>query len=138
MKYLLEVTSRPLYPGPEARSFSELQQLTLLAQFADDAENDNDFQVGVQSDYARCVESASYFPNQQYMGSLSVAGQVAVRNNVQIVPQVSVYGSFFQYFFSRKCPVDGNFSFLGANGEAAPMNVDQEFIAGLGTVTGAT
>jgi hypothetical protein len=133
-KYNFEIQSRAIYCGPEERSFGELFDFTLLADFADDAEADNTFTIGVKSDYLRQVETGEYFTNQQYMGSQSSTERINVRHNLQIVPRVGFFGSFFEYRVTKKIPSDGLFMLFGMRGEVTPMNVDQEFLAGLDAI----
>lgn len=129
--YNFEIQSKVLYPGPEERSFSELFDMTMLVDFSDDNARYNSFTVGVKSDFYRFKESADYFEQQNIMSAIPEPSRDAIRHNIQVVPQVGFYGSFFSYYMTKRVPADGNFKFLGARGTASPVHVDQEFVAGL-------
>lgn len=134
-KYNIEIQSRVLYPGPEEKSFSELFDILLLCDFLDDAEEDNDFIIGITSDFARCFESANYYLTKQYTGEIPTLWQPTLRHSIQVVPQVGFYGIFYQYTIKKRVPSDGKFEFFGMRGNAVPVNADPEFIASLGEIT---
>jgi hypothetical protein len=134
-KRKFELQSRNIYCGPETRSFSELFEFSAQVDFADDGLANNDFDIEIRSDYQRWKESANYMANQQYMGNLSTTNRIKVRHNIQIGMRVGFYGSFYKYTITKKIPTDGFFNWNGCQMSAIPMNVDQEFMATLDTIT---
>ena len=133
-KYLLEIQSRALYVGPTEQSFSELFDLNILADFADDTALNNDLNIEVISDLSRFNESGEYFANQQFAGNIPEGDYGKIRHSVQIVPQCGFFGNFYGYDIQKNVPADGNFKFFGVRGNCNPIPADPEFVAGLGTI----
>jgi hypothetical protein len=134
-KYILELQSRQLYPGPRETSMTELLEAKMLCEWSDDAAVEKDFDVILESDRNRFSEPVAIDTAMVAATDVTAANQYKVRNDLALWPKPGFYGSFFKYTVQKKVPADGNFKFFGMNFQGVPINVDSEFFADMSTIT---
>lgn len=68
---------------------------------------------------------------------IRLQARALIRHNIQLIPQPGFYGSFIKYTATKKLQSDGNFKLFDFEANMIPVNVDPEFLAGMGAITNA-
>jgi hypothetical protein len=131
-KYYVRFKSRPLYPGPNQDSVSEVFDAVSYGEFRDTDDYDNQ----IISDSKREYVEGEYNANDTVENNQAAAGQPYFRHQFQMVPAEGLFGTHFQYAFDKLIPVSGDFKYLGLDIHYVPRpELGNEFIMGGGALT---
>lgn len=123
-QYEVEIKYPPVYPVRDRTKAVEMQAVVVYADWADDVEADNTFNIEAVSDDKRfkITWDLTDQAKRTVISNLAAVGEYSRRHFAELTARAGFWGSYFTLNITKKVPTDGAFKWFGFRYKAFPRN----------------